>query len=233
MIKKNILIKFFHELAPEYRFSQAKNFIPEWYKKQKALPENQYRSIKKLPILRSFKSCSPFGETFMLGYVVPLEYDIAVEQTDLGPVITWNSDSYEFVRVRVKEHNPELPTPEGYSSEHFVWITHHMVKIPKGYSALFTHPLNRYDLPFLTLSGVVDGDYVMPPGQVPVFFNKTFEGIIPAGTPIMQVIFFKNETYKIEEDPSIERQSRINDFQSGGSALGWYKRNIWKKKEYN
>jgi hypothetical protein len=231
MIKKKIVIRFADLFEPEYKVSQSKKFIPSWYKNARPFDEN-YKKINKLPAKLNFKACSPFGDSFVSGYMVPLPVDIAIEQTEAGPSVTWNSGEIDYVTLRGKEDNPDLPTPEGFSSLHFTWYTKHFLKIPKGFSALITHPLNRYDLPFLTMSGIVDGEYVMPPGNVPVFFSKTFEGVIPAGTPIMQILLFKNAEYVLKEDRDIIHEGKINEFQSGSLMFGWYKKHIWKKKSY-
>ena len=37
---------------------------------------------------------------------------------------------------------------------HNLWT----IEAPEGYSVLFTHPVNRFDLPFTTLTGMVDCD---------------------------------------------------------------------------
>jgi len=33
--------------------------------------------------------------------------------------------------------------------------------MPAGYSLLITHPFNRHDLPFVTLTGLVDADSLL------------------------------------------------------------------------
>jgi hypothetical protein len=164
---------------------------------------------------------------------MPLAVDIAVEQTEGGPVVSWKSDIHEFVAIRDKEKNPGLPVPLGCSPLHYVWITKHLFRIPKGYSALFTHPLNRFDLPFVTLSGIVDGEIALHSGNFPVYFSSTFEGIIPAGTPIAQVILFKTEDWESEEDSSLILDAELTNKLSLNKAYGWYKQNVWKKKTYN
>ena len=64
------------------------------------------------------------------------------------------------------------------------------LEVDEGWSLLFTHPFNRPDLPFETLTGVVDCDaFAMGYVQFPSLWRKPdFEGVIPRGTPIAQVI---------------------------------------------
>ncbi len=45
-----------------------------------------------------------------------------------------------------------------FEGDHFVIKFHNLwtIEAPEGYSLLFTHPVNRFDLPFTTLTGWVD-----------------------------------------------------------------------------
>jgi hypothetical protein len=102
------------------------------------------------------------------------------------------------------------------------------MKLPKGYSALFTHPLNRFDLPFFTASGIVDADYGMGGGGVSFCIDKNFEGVIPAGTPIVQIFPFKRDDWKseyLQNTKEIVWNPRKN-------ISGWYRKNVWKRKHY-
>jgi hypothetical protein len=181
--------------------------------------------------------CSVFGDSFITGYAIPLIVDIFVTQEPNGTNITWNDKSHNILVNRpytkeLVETTNKLPVPIGCSDQHLSWITNHIFEIPKGYSALVTHPLNRHDLPFVTLSGIID-DFVVPVGNVPVFFSSTFEGIIPAGTPIAQIIPFKREDWDSKEDKGVLEPGNLNTFYSSRQATGWYKQNIWKKKTFN
>lgn len=209
----------------------AKRVVPDWYKDAAKLSDGN-KEIKRLPASLGFKYCSPFGDSFLTGYIIPLAVDIAVEQTEGGPSISWADREDKYLELRSTESNPTLPTPSGYSSSQFTWLTQHMIKIPKGYSALITHPLNRFDLPFITLSGIIDGEFVLHNGNIPVYFNTTFEGIIKSGTPIIQVIPFKRESWSSEIDKTILTDGRNNGKKSQMSAFGWYKQSHWHKKTY-
>ena len=229
-MKKNILKHAsIDEAFPD--ISPAKKHVPDWYKDAQKLTDGK-KEILELPANLGFKYCGPFGDSLMSGYMIPLPVDLAVRQTEGGPSISWSDPMYKVISIRPKELNPTLPSPSGYSDIHFAWFTQHMIKIPKGYSVLFTHPLNRFDLPFITLSGIVDGEYVMQNGNVPVYFNNTFEGIIKAGTPIIQIIPFKRENWSSEKDQSIINDGNLNYKKSMFAAYGYYKQQFWKKKKY-
>ena len=235
MIKlKNKIVKYASYNPAYSSLESARSHIPEWFLKTKPfLNEFKNNKINKIPKV-SFKVCTAFTESFSLGYVLTLPVDIVIEQTEAGPAISWKKDLNDTI-VSVREDdspNKNLPVPEGFSSIHFTWVTKTVIEIPKGYSMLLTHPLNRYDLPFYTLSGVVDGPYTMPGGNVPVFFKKDFEGIIEKGTPIAQILLFKRENWKKEIDYDIFKQSTINESNTITKIFGWYKKEIWKKKIY-
>lgn len=229
--KKNILRHAVNDKTFP-RIVSSKTKVPNWFKDSPKFP-NGSKAALRLPYDTTFKLCSSFSDSFLSGYMIPLPVDISVEQTDGGPVISWNDSSAKFVELRRKEINKNLPSPEGYADMHFAWRIHHMFKIPKGYSALVTHPLNRFDLPFLTLSGIIDGEMSVYGGNIPVFFNTTFEGIIEAGTPIAQILLFKTENWDSKEDDSIIEEAMFNEKSSLNAAHGWYKKNIWKQKRYN
>ncbi|MEO0774790.1 MAG: hypothetical protein AAFZ04_16600, partial [Pseudomonadota bacterium] len=58
-----------------------------------------------------------------------------------------------------------------------------------GWSLLFHHPVGYPDLPFQTLSGVVDTD-LFADGFVhfPALLRTDFEGVIAKGAPVAQVV---------------------------------------------
>ena len=62
---------------------------------------------------------------------------------------------------------------------HNFWSIH----TETGYATFFTHPLNHLDLPFRTLSSVVDTDSfdALPVHFPMVLVDHDFEGTLPAG----------------------------------------------------
>lgn len=213
----------------------AKNSIPDWFKNGTRFPSFvDPKKIVELPIpLTGFKLCTVFTDAMTTGYMIPLPVDIAVKQTDGGPSITWNDSEIKVADVRPVGNLNTLPIPLGCSDTHFTWTLQYAFTIPKGYSALMSHPYNRYDLPFITLTGVVDGEIDLYGGSAPFFMSNTFEGIIPAGTPMMQIHLFKRENWSSEHDESILLKSEINRQKSKSLAYGWYKQNHWHKKSYD
>jgi hypothetical protein len=106
-------------------------------------------------------------------------------------------------------------------------------KTPKGVSILFTHPSNRFDLPFRCFSGFVDTDKYNLPVHFPFILKKGFEGIIPAGTPVAQLFPIKRTNWKskVVKWDADESYKANRNFQRTFAAS--YKKNYWNRKEYS
>jgi hypothetical protein len=74
------------------------------------------------------------------------------------------------------------------------------IELPPGYSLFVTHPVNRADLPFTTLTGVVESDiYVDSLIHFPARWNDpNFNGVLPKGTPVAQCIAIRRESFTEE-----------------------------------
>jgi len=204
-----------------------KSFLPKWYKDLPTHINNKPQFVPDRS--HAIKTCMPFLDAFTSGYSIPLVGDLLVEQVSGFPVMSWGGPTLALSRGSDSFGN--FPTPVGFSSSHFIWQTWVSIELPKGYSALFTHPLNRFDLPFITLSGIVD-DYEIPNGQIPFFIKEGFEGVIPQGTPIVQILPFKREDWKSEKKGGLFIKGQINAEKSNLVLSGFYKKNNWKKKSY-
>jgi hypothetical protein len=210
----------------------AKQYIPEWYKNIKGYNKNNLKMQEGQKFLMTnLKSCMPFFDSFNTGYIVELAQDVYVEIKDGLPCFHWMSQP-DPITVREVGENI-IPTPHGYSDNHFVWKYPHILNAKKGYSAIITHPFNRHDLPFISLTGIIDIDILVGNGNIPFFIKEGFEGLIPRGTPILQIIPFKRESWKIKKDDSLTQKNYKENVDKGRSMIGWYKSNRWQKKEFN
>ena len=210
----------------------AKSHIPEWYKNIKGYNKNnlKFDQYTNSPTL-NLKSCMPFFDSLNTGYIVELAQDIYVQIRDGIPWISWMSQP-DPLGVREVGENI-IPTPHGYSQTHFVWKYPHILSAKNGYSAIVTHPFNRHDLPFISLTGIIDIDVLVGNGSIPFFIQEGFEGLIPRGTPILQIIPFKRESWKINKDDSLIEKNNKETIDKQRSMIGWYKSKRWQKKEFN
>jgi len=212
-----------------------KNVMPEWFKKIEKFSGGK---LSISPSTITVKNCAPFMDAFLIGYYIPLTVDLLVEQTPNGPKISWgwfdlDYKETDFVIERNPGMVPTLPIPQGFSPNHFSWSTKQILKVENGYSLLITHPLNRDDLPFRTMSGVVDANYAMSGGKLPFLIQEGFEGIIKAGTPIAQIIPIKSEAWKLERNENLLSEAKLARSESLKTIIGWYKNKYWNRKEYN
>ncbi len=175
----------------------------------------------------------PFLDALTAGYIIELSCDVQVKIVDNLPVVTWLS-SPDPITIRDHSLAPTLPIPFGCHPHHMIWISLYAISVPKGYSVLLTHPVNRYDLPFITHTGLADGDVCIP-GQIPIpfFLKKDFQGIIPKGTPIIQLIPIKRESWISKKSNSLIEKSKKIHYIGNTISSGYYKLTRWHKKEYN
>lgn len=217
---------YFLDLVP------MKKLIPDWYKSIASINKNEldFDSQGK----KGIKYCMPFLDSLTTGYAMLLPCDVVVKKTDdENYIFTWGDGSVRIIEERNSSPILTIPNPQGYAKNHFVWVTPISIQLPKGYSAIFTHPFNRYDLPFISYTGVIDLDDAIPGGLIPFFLKENFEGLIPAGTPIFQIIPFKREDWEINKDISVLDKSLINRKKSLTALSSYYKNNLWKRKKYS
>ena len=154
-----------------------------------------------------------------------LEDDVYVDQDEKGkPILSWKGE----VMMVDKRPTIELPVPNNCHPVHYGWRMNWYYETPPGYSVLITHPMNRFDLPFYTMSGIVESDIWGLPVFTAFFLKKNFIGKIEKGTPIFQMIPFKRDNWKSERDDSIIKEGLKQKFESAAVLSGFYKKNIWK-----
>ena len=209
----------------------ASKFVPEWYKKIIPSKSNniKWQTDDVKPIL-GLKNCVPFLDAMTGGYVMTTWCDLHI-QNDNGNIIYRYAASPELVSTRDKV---AIELSKDYYPIEFIWKHPWRAKLPKGYSLLITHPFNRLDLPFQTLSAIVDADnfYHTPIGNIPFYVKANFEGIIPTGTPMFQVFPFKRDKWEKVDTQYNEKQQNKLVFDMGRFFMEGYKKQFWQKKTY-
>lgn len=208
----------------------TKQTIPEWYKRAESTFVEADGSESA-----GLKKCMPYVDVMMAGYVLVLPVDIHVKRLDNGELnISYDQTSLgEFIHERPAALGHTMPRPYGFAPNHLAYRSHWGWKAPKGFSILVTHPFNRVDLPFHTVSALMDSDEFFPPGNIPFFIREDFEGTIPAGTPIAQLLPVKREDWKmIQNDQSLTGKAAYQSKLARDPRYG-YKKVMWHRKEYN
>jgi hypothetical protein len=218
----------------------AKTLIPNWFKE--IPPERDLDGTFTLRHSSTVKKCTPFMDALTTGYMVTVPQDIAIKIIDGKQYAYWGVDRYDMYTptqidpifsADVAHRYEGLPTPNGCSS--FVWrmTTYPQIKTPIGYSILVTHPFNRYDLPFLALSGVIDSDKMCGQLSVNVYLKEGFEGILEKGTPVAQIFPFKREDWEHEVlEPMKKSELSIQRFNLYSKLSRSYHNQFWSKKKY-
>ena len=207
----------------------TKSLVPQWYKEA---PRWTTKTLD-MSFSSGIKLCVPFLDSLTAGYVVTLPSDLYVTRLPDGiHLFTWKGSGNYVNKRKSVEAIGNFPIPTGFSSEQFTWSMPAALELPKGYSLLFTHPLNRHDLPFYTLSAIIDADFPLHSGDVPFFLKDDFEGVLEKGTPIAQIIPFKRENWQMEHDSTLVEKATINSYRTNSKISGWYKQTHWKKKSY-
>lgn len=211
----------------------SRKFMPNWYKE---LPQRA-ESSKSLLESPTLKRCPPFLDAMCVGWIIPLAGDVEIRtDSDASNVhYKWN-----FYRPLVEKHFPEQITTEkvpnpSHPKPPLKWMNYWIVKVPPGYSVLFVPPLNRIETRFTCLSGLVDCDGYFEFVNFPFFFNSpNFAGIIDAGTPLMQVIPFKRDSFlkngKIRNMDNKENKILENTRKIYKSHNSMYRDFIWNRK---
>lgn len=213
----------------------ARNYTPEWYKKIPAFVDNKqeiepFVDGKRAKFNTTAKMCVPFSDTFNFGYIQETWCDIFVNRNEDGTADVYFSSLPDLIEARDTLNVGE--SPDFYKNE-FAWKIQWVPQLPKGYSVLYTHPLNHHDLPFYSLSGIVDADKFIyeRDGNHPVLIRSSFEGFIPKGTPMFQIIPFKRDDWQShiqESDPYHMIRSEV----TRQKFWGGYKKFFWSKKTF-
>ncbi|MGY3448216.1 hypothetical protein [Bradyrhizobium sp. USDA 4353] len=174
--------------------------IPDWVKTMPATAFSQLNQAEE----QTVKRCPPFIDAMTAGFLIPLVCDLKVE--DGG--ISWDNElppggAIDFPRSPVSFHDVSQVTGSPlFEADRFLLKFHNLwtIEAPKGWSLLFTHPLNRFDLPFTTVTGLVDSDrfhdsFVHFPAH---WHDTAFRGVLPKGTPVAQCIPVKRQPWTLQ-----------------------------------
>jgi hypothetical protein len=171
--------------------------LPDWFK---TLPQ-------KVPDpdadeeIQTVKRCPPFIDAMTYGYLMPLAMDLEVRDGEF----TWDFEvpkgyASEYSHSPIDFHPPsQVAGTPFFDDDQFIIKFNNFwcIEAPAGYSLLFTHPLNRADLPFTTITGLVDCDtFTDSPVNFPArWHDANFSGVLPKGTPVAQCVPVKRERW--------------------------------------
>jgi hypothetical protein len=207
----------------------ASKFIPDWYKNMESYIGQEKKPSGDGGSNATIKRCIPVFDAITAGYIITSPADVYVSIKKEKQFFEWSALS--LISFHPIAQAPDHPNrkPHAYPK----WMNPWSIKTPKGYSVLFTQPMHRESV-FTILPGIVDTDSYTGPVNFPMVINDpNFEGLIPKGTPIAQVIPFKREDWQMEigsieelkEQHSITQKLQTKFFDR-------YKSMFWSRKEY-
>src|SRR3954451_3460274 len=126
--------------------------LPERFK---AMPPQAFNAVNSV-MGDTVKRCPPFIDAMPSGFLLPLICDVKVENGEF----TWDNDlppggEVGFVRSPIGVHDASqvIGTPLFGADRSLIKLANlWTIEPPQGYAFMFTHPPNRLDLPFTSLT---------------------------------------------------------------------------------
>lgn len=182
----------YYGVIPE-PLSAAKK-IPDWWKRIPSTYEGGRDSYGDKPM--TAKKCMPLLDVMGLGYIIPLQGDLQVITNNDRSIIKVSNppgiklaEFHELAQVGGK-------SAPGYPGQPVKFINHWVIKTKPGWSSLFMSPINHFNPHFTCLGGLVDTDTYTKEVNFPAVWNTpNFDDKLPAGTPLVQVIPVKRDSF--------------------------------------
>ena len=221
----------------------SKANIPQWFKKLNHSYEKQ-----------TVKGCMPFLDTLTTGYIlkIPTDYKIRHNVEFEGKKRSGFDSAQQMINAFTEKVNinykgrPECHDIQQLEGSPLVEknknLTFHkilnpwIIKTPPGYSTLFVPPLNNADDRFSIIPGIVDTDSFENEINFPIVINvykyEIIDTILERGTPYVQCIPFKRESWKMQIKVIETNKYLENRFFMVKHLIHNYKKLFWKKKSW-
>jgi hypothetical protein len=171
--------------------------LPDWFKTMPSSVFSNILHIEKMTV----KRCPPFIDAMTYGFLMPLVADLHVDDgafswtfdVPRNAIASYSRSPLDFQDSIQVEGTPFFEDDRFTMKFNNFWT----IETPPGYSLLITHPINRHDLPFTALTGLVDCDkykdnFINFPVQ---WRDPSYSGVLPKGTPVAQCIPVKRESW--------------------------------------
>ena len=191
----------------------AKAALPDWLRQMASrVPSSVHqRSI------RTVKQCPPFVDAMAHGFMMLLPCDVTVAAGQFGwdwplPALSVSGHPRAPLSFHVHEQIAGSPLARGAQSAvkfNSFWT----IELEAGWSLMAVHPINRDDLPFHLITGLIDADRFFDVGiNFPaVWIDPNFSGVLPRGTPIAQCYPVSREAPALVCEPMSDAGVRSYD----------------------
>jgi len=157
--------------------------------------------------IRTVKQCPPFVDAMAQGFMVLLPCDLRVQAGRFSwdwplPPLTVAQHPASPLSFHAAAQLQGLPGHDGHSAA-IKFNSFWTIQTEPGWSLFAMHPVNREDLPFRTLSGLVDSDRFVDAGiNFPALWRDPgFDGVLPRGTPVAQCLLLPREPMTLTVQP--------------------------------
>lgn len=211
----------------------ANKDLPEWYKNTNAYINGKNNfTVESVGISSNstIKKCMPVFDALTTGYLLYTPSDLYIEHIEGQAYYKW--ERYGEIRFHPRQQAELHPFVR--QGQNFVAKFANLwgIQTSPGFSCIFLPPMHR-DNQINILPGIVDTDVYHLPIEFPfILKDYTFEGLIPAGTPIAQVIPIKRETWKsVKKIRTPEERDKLL-YSVRKFFINAYKNTYWQKKKY-
>ncbi len=222
--------------------------IPAWFKKLKHGPFNNERF--------TIKGCMPFLDTLTSGYLLKIPQDYQIqhnvyneETKEMDSFYRTGDVFHDLIKVKGVNLSGERAATHGvfqvegssFAEKNknfplYKFINPWIIKTPPGYSCLFVPPLNNTDDRFSIIPGIVDTDTFKQEINFPMIMNgdkyDSLKTVIEKGTPYVQVIPFKRESWKMKITGVNSDKLQSKKLFYALKILHNYKERFWSKKNW-
>jgi hypothetical protein len=188
--------------------------LPDWFK---AMPQKAFNVVLQDDQM-TVKKCPPFIDAMTSGFLMLLVADLKIENGAFSwdrEVPTGTLNCYPRSPIDFHDNTQVAGTPL-FDEDRFIIKFNNFwtIALPAGYSLLVTHPVNRHDLPFVTLTGLVDADrycdnFIQFPAR---WRDLDFNGTLAKGTPVAQCLPLKRDRWSARfETMTHEAAGRLHE----------------------
>jgi hypothetical protein len=221
---------------------------PSWWK-ESSYYRDSFKEDETFPKKHRFngtiKNCPAISDAMGMGYTLYMPMDLYINTKDKEKVSIYSPNNFpqdselntpslnfDFIGFHKKEELEKFNVPKDYCEVVIKINPFFGVRTDPGYSVWVTGPMYKEDTPLKVLDGIIDTDKNPMRFHYPMFIKEDFDGVILAGTPIIQIIPFKREDWSSEIVP-LDRYS-LNDIQykTVSRFSNSYRKLSWSRKKF-
>jgi hypothetical protein len=191
----------------------ARDGLPDWLRKMAP----RLKSALYPRSVRTVKQCPPFVDAMAHGFLILLPCEVRVDAGQFSwdwelPPLTLHEHPRAPLSFHVAEQLAGSPLEHGARSA-LKFNSFWTVELEAGWSLMAVHPINRDDLPFRLVTGLVDADRFSAVGiNFPaVWTDPAFSGTLGRGTPIAQCYPVPREAAELQVEAMSEEHLRRYD----------------------